>query len=610
MNNEPVLFSGRPKIGKTLKVPYGYKIDHEPSYEMEFPKSKITMPSFWFHFVMDSSSRLKYWLLSPNTKAPWLTATMVFVPNSIHVVVETDTKFQKIVSMKKLYRIINYSSEFLQLIPLEISFGMNLDIFKNLKIPKSSSEPTLLKGFLDCDECKKIIHSGGLLNSHRWIRMLRPRLKQSHKFLEFLTDLILLDSVVGNISEIKFYGYYGNNEILLQSNETNGQLSLVQKTQEFRFLSCGQPPQEPINFFLYFLAFDSLTWIFIFVVFFIATTIVNVIVKGSFLDGAFYGLTILFDQGQSVMVNPKKIPSIYWITGAWILMTLILTNAYKGDNITKLVSPLVKIPYGNLSQLVRDNFSFISKGILIDNYDVSEYLPYGTGAPFEAEVEMWHGNITRLYLPGWYAFLRPMFLKMKEEGYIETVGILRNCSGQAYVGWSDELEIMSIELSVLNPLAKAKICTGKEIYSSRNVGWEVIVFHDQSIYPRLSVLYESGMSQRLQGLKVNAIKLFSIAEASKNNELEERDPKGANLEGNIKTIFFIMLVLLSIACVGYGLENLGRSCLWFVMKCKGKVGIFCKPRKFKNKLVELLSGKKKVGIQKRKIVSFQVSSME
>jgi len=63
------------------------------------------------------------------------------------------------------------------------------------------------------------------LNNHRWIRMMRPGLKQSHKFLEFLTDLIiLLESLVGNISEIKFHGYFGHNEILLQSNETNGQL--------------------------------------------------------------------------------------------------------------------------------------------------------------------------------------------------------------------------------------------------------------------------------------------------------------------------------------------------------------------------------------------------
>jgi len=142
--------------------------------------------------------------------------------------------------------------------------------------------------------------------------------------------------------------------------ETNGQIALVTRTEDYQFISCGRPVKSSVDFGPYISPYDTSTWISIFVFFVSASLTLAFSAKTKIIDGLFGGICVLFDQGQGILVNVKASHVVYYLNGAWILMAITIKNAYKGENINKLVSPIGKIPYENLSQLVNDGFQFFS----------------------------------------------------------------------------------------------------------------------------------------------------------------------------------------------------------------------------------------------------------
>ncbi len=68
-------------------------------------------------------------------------------------------------------------------------------------------------------------------------------------------------------------------------------------------------------------------------------------------------LAILLEQTQAISLNHQGRLSHFLVYGCLIIWGILMSNLYKGDNITRLTLPATPIPYKYLNELIRDNFT-------------------------------------------------------------------------------------------------------------------------------------------------------------------------------------------------------------------------------------------------------------
>jgi len=109
----------------------------------------------------------------------------------------------------------------------------------------------------------------------------------------------------------------------------------------FTFISCRNPNSHQISFKVLLSAFDTSVWLCIFA--FIVGWPLSVClaenrarkrqVLSDFTDSIFLGVTVLLEQSHFRAVNIEKRRSLYALCGLAILCCVVISNAYKGDNI-------------------------------------------------------------------------------------------------------------------------------------------------------------------------------------------------------------------------------------------------------------------------------------
>ncbi len=69
------------------------------------------------------------------------------------------------------------------------------------------------------------------------------------------------------------------------------------------------------------------------------------------------------ERGNDIAGKVNHHNFLYFLGGGWILATLILSNAYKGQNITDLTQPLPAVKPEYFENLINQNFSIYCKAI-------------------------------------------------------------------------------------------------------------------------------------------------------------------------------------------------------------------------------------------------------
>lgn len=72
---------------------------------------------------------------------------------------------------------------------------------------------------------------------------------------------------------------------------------------------------------------------------------------------------------------------VRWAAGSFLLMGIILSNGYKGQNITSIISPILPTPFTTFNQLVENDFKIYSKPLMAFGFDVDDdeaLKKYGT----------------------------------------------------------------------------------------------------------------------------------------------------------------------------------------------------------------------------------------
>lgn len=133
------------------------------------------------------------------------------------------------------------------------------------------------------------------------------------------------------------------------------------------FVTCGYRGFSEIPFSELINVFDKWIWILIVVV------IGSVMVPLKILSESeielrkrwIAPLKILLDQGDPFLERAtiSKADALRWVIGFYLLVGIVISNAYKSNNVYKMISPRKPIPYETVRELLQDNFTVYTRVI-------------------------------------------------------------------------------------------------------------------------------------------------------------------------------------------------------------------------------------------------------
>jgi len=330
----------------------------------------------------------------------------------------------------------------------------------------------------------------------------------------------------------------------------------------FTFLSCGRNIREKPNFDGLISVFDKSTWILIILFVIIWPVILSCIERpedlGVFLnycDAVLVGWSMLVEQSHMRASNYKRRTSLYYFCGFSVLVLIVVSNAYKGDNFKSLTKSFQIVPFEYVKQLVESGYEIYSKYIYVDGFiwrgmrfrvlefeDVAESLIYGLVYQQSLEHFEFLNSSIKAY---------PLEENIYNESIPLDVGaVLDHCNNTAFVGWKRNMFHLFRQLE--NKHGSSKVFLGKEIIFEREYGWSLRRYKDPQIFKRIKLLAESGIGQELISLENDYYDPYS-----------RKDFKPLSLNGNIVVQFSIygcgILLSISVAVLE-GIMVLG----WFV----------------------------------------------
>jgi len=78
------------------------------------------------------------------------------------------------------------------------------------------------------------------------------------------------------------------------------------------------------------------------------------------------GIILLLEQGHYLATNCSKRGPLYYTCGLTLLVLIVVSNAYKGDNIQSLTKLLQTIPYIKFTEIVNGGMKLLSPMIVQD----------------------------------------------------------------------------------------------------------------------------------------------------------------------------------------------------------------------------------------------------
>ncbi len=160
------------------------------------------------------------------------------------------------------------------------------------------------------------------------------------------------------------------------------EIGLVFHRKQMRFVSCHKEQAQWIRQFKeLFIAFDKLTWTLILVSFVLIACVQShayaqfrVYWLRAVADTCFSFVTSLMEQSNRLFQKPKS----KCLVCTFPLLFIVLSNAYKGDNITRITLEPSLIRFDTFDSLVQNNFTIYSRWTLIPN-DMQQYLKQNLG---------------------------------------------------------------------------------------------------------------------------------------------------------------------------------------------------------------------------------------
>ncbi|CAL8119789.1 unnamed protein product [Orchesella dallaii] len=291
-------------------------------------------------------------------------------------------------------------------------------------------------------------------------------------------------------------------------------------------------------------------------------------------------LDTVLEQGSSLHESGNV---VYCISAAWVLVGVVLSNAYKGQHITDLSSPIPLIKPTKFTELVEMNFTIYTypEDEQTFEFDVHREplinsLLRASGTVSETEVYYKKPNIlSQLILEAdsgngiVQKYMRiheklanftsiELFNSSRNTTYARYVENIKSCDRTAFMGWSDKIERSHLHLyDILSKAGrhsdKEFISIGKETLFQMTKGWTLrnVAIVTNDIPTRMSTMVESGIGQQWKKIE----KLVKNLRLILKTQGRSRPLPALTLNDNISVVFDVHFGLLIATCITFIIEQ-------------------------------------------------------
>ncbi|OXA38856.1 hypothetical protein Fcan01_26468 [Folsomia candida] len=346
-------------------------------------------------------------------------------------------------------------------------------------------------------------------------------------------DSILLNLVLGGNASLSFYDVkclplreempssFGENTIFLQDQcssdviirptimtKYNVSVELVTNLYPYGFLRCSKARMPQTSLRNLVNVFPMNVWICVIATLILPGLFILLVSKEHWYNNLYLLLTgyyILLEQHSPNAVNSKRETHIYFVSATWILMSLVITNLIRGDNVHSTISPIRVQPYENFRQLIKNRFTFVDETTTIEMMGM------------------------KMYNSGFYAAEALALLTIETSSSVVSIqirkdmrdlGVLKNYTGTkvdiwtkfptqimetsstfscaeekiAYLCWLGKLQETKALLEKYRPGPEYSI--GKEYVAVVPSGWVLRNVIDPQVLSRIKALHESGIAKK------------------------------------------------------------------------------------------------------------------
>lgn len=146
-------------------------------------------------------------------------------------------------------------------------------------------------------------------------------------------------------------------------------LASVNRFSSLRFISCGERGFQPLPFQGLLDVFHKSVWILLLLVLIVIPNLLKYIYMAcethkkvkAFRVYALSALKVLLEQGDDLISSGKNPLRMKWIVSSYILVAVVLSNAYKSNNVYNMISERKPLPYENFQEIQQDNFKVYTR---------------------------------------------------------------------------------------------------------------------------------------------------------------------------------------------------------------------------------------------------------
>jgi len=310
---------------------------------------------------------------------------------------------------------------------------------------------------------------------------------------------------------IKTYAEFPTLGIRVRDVET----FLTTVKDEYTFLTCGDPYNDPPDFLVLFRPFSNFIWALILVII-LGWPLVLSLIEKDFKwktvlrdsNALFIGLAMILEQTHLRATNYKRKGPLYFYCGCVLLAMFILSISHKGDNVSnQTMKSFELVPLTNMAQVknagyitrsVKGCWKILGSNICLDMFEHEANLSQMRHEyTDEQQYKLWKpmDNIVQNHSLLSLVFNSKPLVESDFDLEVEFVG---ECVKDALLGWRSKL--LELEKDLRMEYKGAQIYVGKEFIFSRRKGWQLQRYGSVKVLKRIWTAVESGIYSKILNL--------------------------------------------------------------------------------------------------------------
>lgn len=351
------------------------------------------------------------------------------------------------------------------------------------------------------------------------------------------------------------------------------------------FVSCAVPKQlRNFSLTVFLSSFDLSTWIAL-VGLALTSTVLICLIKDEGnpelkKSAAFTWEKAIFVYKLLLLQESKPLNTSKWLTLPWLLLGVVFSYGYQGENVKELTKPIQSYPLLRFSEIINANFTIYQpnvQGALIDQVltsffsNYSFFLEFGLFAKNHEQEFLLHQYFEGLRRAfGWDVFSRSIREYIRPDKVMKLIKLLKlpktyselhkmasqeyfinslsKCNKVAYIDGIANVSKIYVELLKAGKVNRKHLQISIEsldrLYTTakfQNFPKNLAAY----IWRRMGSMFQAGISQTLN--------IYNAANATlKYGQVSNF--QRVSLNGNIALSFYLILVLAAVACISYIVE--------------------------------------------------------